>query len=119
MSDFSQIKRFLGIEQLPSVYLVAVKNKKFFKIGRAKGVLEYRISSLQCGCPYELKLLGSTRTPIPNEIERYLHKVFSDKRHRGEWFKLAEDEAANILEFFQRTNQHVESMFYGVIGGRK
>ena len=36
MSDFSQIKRFLGIEQLPSVYLIAVKNKKFFKIWGAQ-----------------------------------------------------------------------------------
>ena len=118
-SDFSQVKTYLGIGSLPSVYIVRLKKTKFYKIGRTKSNLAYRLSSLQCGCPFELNLLGSTRTPIPNKIEGHLHSIFHKNRHRGEWFTLAEDEAAKILEFFLATSQHVEIMFNGMTGDQK
>ena len=72
----------------PGVYII--KCHDLYKIGKADD-LRYRLSGLQTGCPYELRVVNF----IPcgeNEngrLERALHARFEFKRHRGEWYKLS------------------------------
>lgn len=55
--------------------------------------LQARFSMLQCGCPEELRILGTTSV---SEVE--LHQQFSHLHHRGEWYLLTQD----ILDFISR-----------------
>ena len=58
------------------------------KIGKARDP-KVRMSELQTGCPYELKLLGSIKCKSDAhayELERMAHRSFSGYRKRGEWF---------------------------------
>jgi hypothetical protein len=57
------------------------------KIGFAEENVEQRISDLQCGNSSELTLLGVVAGSVREEQQ--LHKLFTDYRIRGEWFKPA------------------------------
>jgi hypothetical protein len=72
------------------VYLIRAENG-LVKIGCSTGI-ERRLMYLQTGTPHELTLLGVIETDHPRELERQLHKRFADRRRRGEWFELSEDE---------------------------
>lgn len=71
------------------VYLIRCGSRGPIKIGIAKNV-ESRLSSLQTANPYELSLIAKVKCDSRRhalEMETRLHKVFSQKRIRGEWFK--------------------------------
>jgi hypothetical protein len=55
------------------------------KIGVA-GDVNDRLSALQVGCPYELKLWGTLRGGP--RAEQALHAAFAYYRFRGEWFSM-------------------------------
>jgi len=79
--DFS-IKRST---QSPLIYFA--KAGPFVKIGKASGEsAEWRIATLQTGCPYEIELLATESGG--HQEERALHRRFSEFHERGEWFRL-------------------------------
>lgn len=72
-----------------SVYLMYDCNTHFYKIGISKSP-NYREKTLQSERPV-IELLSSKEYPsrrIAEAIESALHKVFAEKRVRGEWFEL-------------------------------
>lgn len=69
------------------VYFVQCGEDGPIKIGTAKD-LRMRLSSLQIGCPYELRLLGAREGDMLTESE--LHRRFARYRIRGEWFEPSE-----------------------------
>jgi predicted GIY-YIG superfamily endonuclease len=72
------------------VYLIKCINKDgFIKIGVAKEV-QSRLDTMQTGCPYKLELLASIKCVSRKqayELEGRLHRLFKNKRVRGEWFR--------------------------------
>lgn len=58
------------------------------KIGYTRTVksCKLRLTDLQIGCPYPLKLIALVPKGT-QRMERELHKAFSDLKVRGEWFK--------------------------------
>ena len=52
------------------------------KIGKSNNI-KLRISSLQCGSPVRLSVVGALR----GDRERELHERFAKLRSHGEWFK--------------------------------
>jgi len=65
----------------PVTYLM--KSGMHVKIGRTtKGGLKSRLSCIQTGNPLEVELVCC----IDGDYESELHEMFSEHRHRGEWF---------------------------------
>lgn len=58
----------------------------YYKIGWCRWNVDGRISHLQIGNPYDLRLI--CRFPGTQNAEREVHRHFARRRHRGEWFKL-------------------------------
>lgn len=60
-----------------------------YKVGSTKDI-ENRISYMQTGNAFELKLYAQWLLYDYENAEKILHEFLSDKRIRGEWFKLEE-----------------------------
>ena len=75
-------------EQIKFVYFIQTVDGKFLKIGVGSGKVEYRLASLQTGCP--LKLEAILTVPGAQRLERDLQQLFADERLVGEWFEYSE-----------------------------
>ena len=77
-------------------YVYFVKgNKNIVKIGCTTDI-KNRIKSLSTGFPYKLKLLNKIYSKNYGYIEGLFHEFFKNKRLRGEWFDLSDEEIYNI-----------------------
>jgi len=72
-----------------NVYFIQSGNNGPIKIGMAENV-DRRLSELQEGNPYKLNIISVMdcySVSHADETEKRIHKLFSKKRIRGEWFK--------------------------------
>lgn len=69
------------------VYLVGNFQHRCFKVGKTKN-LKRRLKAMETDFPFEIRTFHFWETPWNSALERYLHIYLSDKRIRGEWFKL-------------------------------
>lgn len=72
----------------------AIRGASLVKIGVAHDP-DDRLNSLQTGSPVKLSLMGWV--PGPVSLERKIHKLLSDYREHGEWFRY-EGEAKEIAD---------------------
>jgi hypothetical protein len=75
--------------QMGFVYLM--KSGRFFKIGKSNSVgrREYELSIQM---PEKLDIVHAIKTDDLSGIEAYWHKRFADKRKKGEWFDLSNED---------------------------
>lgn len=81
------------------VYLMIDTTNNFHKIG-ISNFPEYREKTLQSDKP-TIELICSKKFPsrkIAESIEKALHTTFAEKRLRGEWFELNDNEIDEIIE---------------------
>lgn len=96
----------LGIEKISELpkkrfgdFVYIFRCKEFYKIGRCFSVPN-RLSMMQVGCPFPIEEIYSRKVQNPVLLEKKLHKLFSNKHHRGEWFILDDydlQEAVNVI----------------------
>lgn len=71
------------------VYFIGCGSKQArVKIGKTNDI-QRRMTELQTGCPFPLKLLGSIKCKSERhafEVEKSAHEVFRRERKCGEWF---------------------------------
>jgi len=79
------------------IYIIQCKSD-YYKIGFATDVRS-RISAMQTGNPFRIRLIFSTMLPDPQSLERYLHNNYKNQRVRGEWFRLNHVEVKDIASF--------------------
>lgn len=80
-------------------YLMKDDANGYYKIGMSKNPT-YRERTLQSDKPTITLICSkefSSRTEA-SELEKYLHKKYANKRERGEWFRLSEQDIINIKE---------------------
>ena len=81
------------------VYLMIDTTNNFYKIGISNNP-RYREHTLQSDKP-TIELISAKEYPtrtIAEAIEAALHKAYGEKRIRGEWFNLNEEDVENIKE---------------------
>jgi len=90
-------------EYVPSlkgyVYLIRADNG-LFKIGKT-GNPKNRLKSLNTGSPCELRYVSIIKTDNMDDLEERLHYHFSNKRIRGEWFALTDEDVDRISQLVE------------------
>lgn len=81
------------------IYLL--KSGKYYKIG-ATDEIEIRLSALQMGNPFLIKLIDCVYVDDGLQEERALHSLFAEKRIRGEWFCLSPKEVEEARKRFNK-----------------
>jgi len=94
------------ISRLPAVYALATADMAFIKIGKTMSIKQ-RLINIQSGCPFELSLWLTIRTPKAAEVERAAHGLLAHCRTRGEWFAPSGKDLDLIAAFFHATNLNV------------
>jgi DNA-binding protein Fis len=77
------------------IYFIQSGNGGSIKIGYSNNDIEGRISALQTGTPYKLKLIGVMRGEL--EDEKTIHSIFSEIHIAGEWY-LPDDTLLKFIE---------------------
>jgi hypothetical protein len=100
-------RRKMAISGTGYVYIVKCGEFDYYKIGVSKINVQARISVIQSGCPFEIKLIGQYHTERYLLIERKIHKSLKTKNIRGEWFLLSQTELNEIVKQIEcnTTNQ--------------
>lgn len=96
------------------VYVLITPNFEYIKIGKSTS-FKQRLSNIQSGCPFELDLWLSIRTPKADEIESLLHKRLRHINLRGEWFKPQTSHLDELSEFFRSTNANVKEVAHALL----
>lgn len=66
------------------IYVVEAVGHGFYKFGVAVNPVS-RLSELQVGCPFELRLIASV--DWPHHYEATIHDFLKQRHIRGEWFR--------------------------------
>jgi len=74
-------------------WIYVVQCDRFCKIGKTNNV-KNRFAQIQSSMPFLLKLVHQSQHNDIVQAERHIHGAFSDKRVRGEWFDLTEEDLA-------------------------
>lgn len=77
-------------------YIYLVKGMSdIYKIGKTKN-LKHRLAALR-RLPFDIELVHSIKVKDIGKVERFLLEKFADKKHKGEWFKLNQNDVNYIL----------------------
>lgn len=72
----------------PKVYVLECEGH--YKVGVSLNPRS-RITSLQIGCPFPIKLVMTITHPNADRLEARLHQLYRRHRVRGEWYALSPD----------------------------
>lgn len=106
VEDFEVATR---ISDLPMVYIITTHDFGFIKVGKSTN-FKSRLSNIQSGCPYELSLWCSIRTPKADQVEAFLHERLEHCRARGEWFSPSPEDLDDLIDFCAFTNREVKKV---------
>ena len=87
------------VKGLGYVYIVSMDNHHFYKIGISRKPPHIRLSSLQCGNPYQLRIEAIIHCVDYALLEKRLHQMFIDRKVIGEWYGLSKDELQTAIDF--------------------
>jgi hypothetical protein len=73
------------------IYLDDSAGERFYKIGMAASFTP-RFQNHQCSSPFDICVACAYYVGNMRAEERSLHDIFKDKRVRGEWFRLDDDD---------------------------
>lgn len=95
----SRVAKPKNTYQKGNVYLMKNMRNGYTKIGYTKNKPEHRERTLQSEEP-EISLMASYSGTF--EDESAIHTAFSEKRVRGEWFDLDNNDLSEIEEYFRK-----------------
>lgn len=69
-----------------------------YKIGITKNSVEKRIKQLSTGNSRDIIVLKQYRSNEYKKIEKMLHRLYSSKRDKREWFLLDDEDVFNFID---------------------
>lgn len=84
--------------RIANIYLMKNNHDGAYKIGMTRGDPKFREETLQS---QEASVELVFYFEGPESLERELHKKYSEKRIRGEWFRLSEDDVEDIEKAYK------------------
>lgn len=76
-------------------YVYLLRSGDYYKIGKSRDYNK-RIKAIKLQLPFEVEKVHVVKAKDMNQLERYWHQRFKNKRENGEWFVLS---AEDIREF--------------------
>lgn len=67
-----------------------------------------RVNELQTGNPREIEVICSVETEMVTELETFLHKLYAERRFRGEWFELDPEETDRLVKRARSTSSTLD-----------
>lgn len=95
--------------ELGYLYVMVEDGRKHIKIGISKSTPKREQQLNRTTMPMTVRLIGQVRTPHYKEAERILHRLYSPRRVKGEWFDLDPIETACLMLL---TPSHIEELIY-------
>lgn len=89
--------KILGLSMEGKGYIYLVSDGEYTKIGATTYNPRKRLNELQVGNAKKLTLIDSYRAERRISTEKLLHKKYSSKHIRGEWFSLSAIDISEIL----------------------
>lgn len=77
-------------------YIYIIKCKNLYKIGISERVKK-RFQTFNTSNPFELELIFFHPVKLARIVEKDIHHKFSEKRIKGEWFKLNKKDLNSIM----------------------
>ena len=93
-----------------NIYLLCaeINGEKLHKIVYTKRSIEERIKEFKTGNASDFYIIDSFRSKWGTKIEAQLHKTFKQKRVRGEWFNLTDEDLLSFKEKCQILHDNFE-----------
>lgn len=89
------------------VYVIQQGDADLYKIGwTSDSEINRRLASLQTAASEKLSLVGSF-SASSQQTEKSLHRLFAPFRHRREWFRLSDEQVAQLLDEKWRIEQQI------------
>jgi len=102
-------KKFTGTGY---IYLIQCIPFNYYKIGISKIKPKMRMSALQTGSPFELKILDIYLIDDYTKREVQLHRKYKEKNVRGEWFLFEDDELELLKTELESYENEVEQVSF-------
>lgn len=93
------------------IYLIKYDKQNCYKIGMSRNLIK-RLRKLEESCPFYIILLFWAYVLNPNDVEQDLHSFYSDKRIKGEWYRLKKEDVERIKNRLKGVTKHY--MRFGV-----
>lgn len=94
-------------QKSPGFVYLAVSSTGHYKIGISKNPV-HRVTAIDTGSPIDVKLIHYFPADDMSPPEKELHTRFNDKKHKGEWFFLDE----NDIEYITNISRFSSGQFY-------
>jgi len=78
------------------LYIIQCKND-YYKIGYTSDI-KGRMASMKTSNPFRLRLIYSVKMALAEELEKDLHREYSQYNIRGEWFKLTHTQVLELVK---------------------
>jgi Meiotically up-regulated gene 113 len=89
------------------IYIIQQGDSDLYKIGwTADTEPSRRVAALQTASPENLSVVGSF-SASSRQTEATLHRLFSQFKQRGEWFRLNVEQVSHMLDERWRSNQQI------------
>ena len=114
----SQVKKTVQPKKPKIIYklnepgqIYIIECNGLYKIGRSVNAKK-RIYSLQETTPFPIKTIAIFSVEKMSQTEHELHQLFKQKRKKGEWFNLAEDDLNELWKISGRERGSKLRIFY-------
>jgi hypothetical protein len=81
----------------------------YIKVGVTEGTTLERINQLQTGNPFLLVAYAEIESEAADIVERYIHRLYSSKRHRLEWIRVQGSDLDEMIEEARRFSEEVSA----------
>jgi len=87
-------------------YIYILKGGDYYKIGLSKNV-DQRITQISPAMPFEVEIIHIILAEDMYKAEKYLHRIFAEKRANGEWFRLDTSDVELLQQVYKiRLNEN-------------